>query len=40
MGSVFLFVDFGFLAANADKVEHGGWFPLVLGALMFTVMST
>jgi len=40
LGSVFLFVDFGFLAANADKVEHGGWFPLVLGALMFTVMST
>ncbi len=40
VGSVFLVVDFGFLAANADKVEHGGWFPLVLGALMFTVMTT
>lgn len=40
LGSVFLFVDFGFLAANVDKVEHGGWLPLVLGALIFTVMST
>ncbi|MBC6941134.1 MAG: potassium transporter Kup [Xanthomonadales bacterium] len=40
VGLVFLTVDLGFLTANADKVEHGGWFPLVLGALMFTVMTT
>ncbi len=40
IGLVFLAVDFGFLAANADKVEHGGWFPLVLGTAMFTVMTT
>jgi KUP system potassium uptake protein len=40
IGLVFLIVDLAFLAANADKVEHGGWFPLVLGAVMFTVMTT
>ena len=36
----FLFVDAAFLTANADKVEHGGWFPLVLGAVIFTLMAT
>ena len=40
VGSLFLFVDAAFLAANADKVEHGGWFPLVLGAVIFTLMAT
>ncbi|MBX3689397.1 KUP/HAK/KT family potassium transporter, partial [Dokdonella sp.] len=40
VGLVFLAVDLAFLTANADKVEHGGWFPLVLGAAMFTVMTT
>jgi KUP system potassium uptake protein len=38
--SVFLFVDLGFWAANLHKIPHGGWFPLVVGALMFTVMTT
>ncbi|MCE5231864.1 MAG: potassium transporter Kup [Mizugakiibacter sp.] len=40
VGLVFLTVDLAFLAANADKVEHGGWFPLVLGAVIFTLMAT
>ena len=40
IGSLFLFVDLAFLTANADKVEHGGWFPLVLGAVIFTLMAT
>jgi KUP system potassium uptake protein len=40
ISSLFLFVDLAFLSANADKVEHGGWLPLVLGLAMFTVMST
>ena len=40
VGLLFLFVDAAFLAANADKVEHGGWFPLVLGAVIFTMMAT
>jgi KUP system potassium uptake protein len=40
LGGLFLFVDFAFLGANADKVEHGGWLPLVLGLFVFLVMST
>src|SRR5205807_1291669 len=40
LGGLFLIVDFAFLGANADKVEHGGWLPLVLGLIVFTVMST
>ncbi|MGA8278675.1 MAG: potassium transporter Kup [Rhodanobacteraceae bacterium] len=40
LGALFLFVDLAFLTANADKVEHGGWFPLVLGAVVFTLMAT
>jgi len=40
VGMLFLFVDLAFLTANADKVEHGGWFPLVLGGVIFVVMST
>ncbi|MGN6519831.1 MAG: potassium transporter Kup [Dokdonella sp.] len=40
VGILFLFVDLAFLTANADKVEHGGWFPLVLGTVIFTLMAT
>ncbi|MCK9538699.1 potassium transporter Kup [Dokdonella sp.] len=40
LGLLFLTVDLAFLTANADKVEHGGWFPLVLGAVVFTLMTT
>src|SRR4029078_5372773 len=40
LGGLFLTVDAAFLGANADKVEHGGWLPLVLGLVVFTVMST
>ena len=40
VGLLFLFVDLAFLTANADKIEHGGWFPLVLGAVIFTLMAT
>ena len=40
VGGLFLLVDAAFLGANADKVEHGGWFPLVLGAVIFTLMAS
>ena len=40
VGTLFLFVDLAFLTANADKIEHGGWFPLVLGGVIFTLMTT
>ncbi len=40
LGLGFLAVDLAFLLANVDKIEHGGWFPLVLGIVVFTVMTT
>jgi KUP system potassium uptake protein len=33
-------VDLAFFAANIVKIPQGGWFPLVVGALAFTLMST
>ncbi len=36
----FLLIDLAFFLANAQKIPHGGWFPLLLGAAVFTVMST
>ena len=36
----FFLVDFTFFAANVVKILDGGWFPLVLGAVMFTLMMT
>ena len=36
----FFVVDFTFFAANIVKVVDGGWFPLCIGAFMFTLMMT
>ncbi len=36
----FFIVDFVFLAANVGKIFDGGWFPLLIGAVMFTLMMT
>ncbi len=36
----FLLAELAFLGANLSKVEHGGWFPLAVGAFGFTLMST
>jgi KUP system potassium uptake protein len=33
-------VELCYFGANALKILHGGWFPLVVGALVFTIMST
>ena len=37
---VFFIVDFAFLASNLMKLFHGGWFPLVIGGVVFTLMMT
>jgi KUP system potassium uptake protein len=29
-----------FLGSNLTKIAHGGWFPLAVGAIMFTVFTT
>jgi KUP system potassium uptake protein len=36
----FLFVDLAFFGANLFKIAHGGWFPLAVAAVAFTVMTT
>jgi KUP system potassium uptake protein len=36
----FLVIDLAFFSANVLKIIHGGWFPLVLGAIMMTIMLT
>jgi KUP system potassium uptake protein len=36
----FFLVDITFFAANAVKVLEGGWFPLLIGAGVFTLMMT
>ena len=40
LGLFFLTIDLSFFAANTLKVEDGGWFPLVLGLAVFTVLTT
>jgi KUP system potassium uptake protein len=38
--ALFLLVDLSFFSANAVKFPQGGWFPIVVALLVFTVMST
>ena len=38
--SVFFVVDFAFFASNLMKLFAGGWFPLMIGGLVFTLMMT
>ena len=35
-----LAVDVMFLASNALKIPAGGWFPLIVGAVVFTLLTT
>ena len=36
----FLVVDLTFFSANSLKIIEGGWFPLLVGVVVFTLMST
>jgi KUP system potassium uptake protein len=38
--SGFLVIDLGFLGANLFKIPDGGWFPLVIAGVVFTLMTT
>jgi len=40
LAGAFLLVDLTFFGANVIKVEHGGWFPLVIAAGVFALMTT
>ena len=37
---MFLAIDLSFFGANVLKILHGGWLPLVIGAVLFTLMTT
>ncbi|MDM0115542.1 potassium transporter Kup [Variovorax sp. J22R133] len=38
--AVFFIVDFAFFASNLLKLPEGGWFPLMIGGFIFTLMLT
>ncbi len=38
--ALFFFVDFSYLSANLIKIPDGGWFPLLVGAVAFTFLTT
>ncbi len=40
LAGFFLVIELGFFGANLTKVAHGGWFPLVIGAVIYTALST
>ena len=37
---IFFVIDFAFLASNALKFVEGGWFPILIAGLIFTLMVT
>jgi KUP system potassium uptake protein len=38
--ALFFTVDFSYLSANLLKIPAGGWFPLLVGAIAFTLLTT
>ena len=40
LAAAFLAVDLAFWGANLEKIPHGGWFPLAVAAVIFTLMTT
>lgn len=37
---LFLVIDLAFLAANATKIPHGGWFPLAVALVIYALLTT
>ena len=37
---IFLTIDLSFFSANAIKLFHGGWFPIVVAMMLFTLLVT
>jgi KUP system potassium uptake protein len=40
IGGLFLLVDLPFLGANLVKITNGGWFPLLVAVVIYTLMTT
>jgi len=39
-GLLFIIVDTAFFSANSLKILHGGWFPLAIATVIFTLLTT
>lgn len=40
VGGAFMIMEGAFFIANIPKIPHGGWVPLVLAGIIFTIMTT
>jgi KUP system potassium uptake protein len=40
VSAVFLIIDLSFFSANVLKIVSGGWFPVIVGIIVFAVLST
>ena len=40
LAAIFLTVDLAFFGANILKIPDGGWFPILVGMMVFTLMTT
>lgn len=40
LAAALLIMDLSFFGANLHKIPEGGWFPLVIAAVIFTIMTT
>jgi KUP system potassium uptake protein len=40
VSGAFLVIDLAFFGANVIKIQHGGWFPLLVAGLVYAVMTT
>jgi KUP system potassium uptake protein len=40
VSGAFLVIDLAFFGANVIKIQHGGWFPLLVAACVYAVMTT
>ncbi|MGH6944074.1 MAG: potassium transporter Kup [Geminicoccaceae bacterium] len=40
LAAAFLVVDLAFFGANLVKIAEGGWYPLLVGGIIFTLIST
>ncbi len=40
LAGFFLLIDVAYFGASVTKIADGGWFPLLLGVLVYTVMTT
>ena len=38
--AIFFSVDLAYLSANMTKIPDGGWFPLLIGLIVFTLLTT